>query len=1455
MLDGVRVPSRRGRQRAKANLRKATAAVRNGIDEGSLTNVEVVSPLSLDDQAERRVESFLRRQAKKENREATREAAGTSPGALAASKPSVEVVTLPHSNVKRAFLRFAVDGHDVVAVGQAPRKKVARTLCLMHAAKLIDHFSVDTPEGTPPVPLVEGHSHGRPQAPRVPSDPRDRAAWDAYIAACAVYTKARAESIRAHYLHQLRIPPSGNPLVDRAAAMVERGGAPRDPTPLQTLNNMMHDAPHAMRVTSIPSPRAHVAMLPLDTESNLVATGVARNSRQAKARCALHALCVLQLMREAQKSGGASGGVPDASTGSASFDAVVQSLRPRFARLYAFFCFLFGEEKTTVRFTKNGGAFVCHLTLGEVGCEGRGINRFEAERAAVETALSELELYDARVAALNTFLARFPGLTSPTGIPTAQLPEALRVRIQKCVSDIQSRFPSSFSSSSSVAPAASSSSLGVEEGVGAGWEDEPDGVLHSGDTGVLPSENPPLWAATATTRHARRAPNPRYAEELRQRLLTLHTDSVYLRRFHPRRSTLAMASVKDAVLEAVQSHRVTVVCGTTGCGKTTQVPQYLLDSEILAGRGDECRILVTQPRRISAFSVAERIAQERLSEVGTEVGYAVRLDSKPGRHITLCTSGVLLQMLSENPDLADVSYLVVDEVHERDINCDVILALVKQILPRNPRLRVLLMSATMQSELFAQYFDGTVPVIQVDGAVYPVKEYYLEDVALFATKPGGALRPCASPMFDIVERLARGAQRGGVAQRLSWLTTPQKTDYQLIAYLVYRSVVVDMQGEVAGKSILVFLPGWKELLAAKQAIEELSGGGQGSAVRFHIILLHSTVETAKQRECFQPAPPGTVKVVLATNIAESGITIDDAAVVIDTGLIKQTTWSVRGSGGSSHEGNVEAQGYGSSSTTAPNAAYATQLTLGYASRANCTQRRGRAGRTQGGVCYRLFSRATWDAMRTFQEAEIHRVPLTQVLLKLLSLGYAQPKQTLTTFIEPPSTANVEASMALLKNLGAVTAEEALTPLGMYLSKLPCDPRIGKMVMMGAVLQCLDSVLTVAAAADVCPFVSSREVAAEVRQRRYLLARESESDQISYLNAFNAYCANRESWSFAQHNYLHVGNLGTISKYKWQYLDILCTAGFISREDYRASAEPVGQHRYASTSIPLGSNQALVEYMEDGEDGADAALPYDGSLCIETSVLSSDARDVSLVKACVCAALFPNVAMLAPPSLLRPEKTRAKLQLRTKTHTAITPANDSVCQRIGGPRAHGMANREEVVKALSTPRSSATSPAMLYVYEDVFSVRESKKEYLTEVSSISLWALLLFGAAETNWVYDDLLGLGVVDGWIAVRVDVQTFNALRDLRRTLHECVWRKYQDPTNRDNNTAIHRLRALSKAVLKAPANAEEDPEMHRLVDSGVIVSPTGLCEPPASTVSEDREDGWMEEEEEEEEAEYPGW
>ena len=218
---------------------------------------------------------------------------------------------------------------------------------------------------------------------------------------------------------------------------------------------------------------------------------------------------------------------------------------------------------------------------------------------------------------------------------------------------------------------------------------------------------------------------------IQEQLDKLINSDEFQEKFAAKKARLAITDHRQEILDLVRDNRVVIICGTTGCGKTTHVAQFLMDQDIRESRGANSRILITQPRRISAMSIAERIAAERLESVGDSVGYTIRLQTKPGRHINLCTTGVLLQLFLGEPDLPNLRYLIIDEIHERDLNCDFALVMIKELLKRNPHIKALLMSATLHSELFFTYFDHA-PVLNADGQTFPVKEYYLDTIAELA---------------------------------------------------------------------------------------------------------------------------------------------------------------------------------------------------------------------------------------------------------------------------------------------------------------------------------------------------------------------------------------------------------------------------------------------------------------------------------------------------------------------------------------------------------------------------------------------------------------------------------------------------------------------------------------------------------------------------------------------------
>ena len=361
------------------------------------------------------------------------------------------------------------------------------------------------------------------------------------------------------------------------------------------------------------------------------------------------------------------------------------------------------------------------------------------------------------------------------------------------------------------------------------------------------------------------------------------------------RMTLPIWKFKDQLLNAISDHQIVIVCGETGCGKSTQVPAFILEHELSGGR--HCKVYCTEPRRISAISLARRVSEElgeRKGDVGTcqsLVGFAIRLESKftPQTRLVYATTGIVMRMLEGSDDLGDITHLVLDEVHERSIDNDFLLIVLRKLLEKRSDLKVVLMSATVNAERFSNYLGGA-PIMHVPGRTFPVDTKYLEDVVEltnFYADSGvhGGAEALEFDDDDAVKIPSQIADLQGYSPKT--LTTLAKIDEYRVSYgLIVRLLETIATSEVYStysKAILVFLPGIAEI----RRLNDMLAGHRTFRNGWDIYALHSTVATDEQERAFLVPPSGVRKVVLATNIAETGITIPDITCVIDTGKHKE----------------------------------------------------------------------------------------------------------------------------------------------------------------------------------------------------------------------------------------------------------------------------------------------------------------------------------------------------------------------------------------------------------------------------------------------------------------------------------------------------------------------------------------------------------------------------------------
>lgn len=639
---------------------------------------------------------------------------------------------------------------------------------------------------------------------------------------------------------------------------------------------------------------------------------------------------------------------------------------------------------------------------------------------------------------------------------------------------------------------------------------------------------------------------------------------------------------REEIVKMVSENQVLVISGETGCGKTTQVPQYILDA-FDSVQGANLNMICTQPRRISAVSVAERVAAERGEALGQTAGYQIRFESESSRSTRLlfCTTGILLRRVQGDPHLDGVSHIVVDEVHERSIDTDFLLIILRDLMASRPDLRIVLMSATLNSQMFSDYFGGC-PVVHIEGFTHPVTEYFLED-ALEATgyvpnPPGepadGRARGSGRPSRS------RGRGAGGPRQRdlrrrlrdrdeeqevedlrkklagtnfsdrtlLSTATLMKYGDGTVPLDLVVRVLEhIDGLGEGA---VLVFVPGWDEISKLHDLLMTHPRFSNQSS--FRVLPLHSSIPTASQREIFDRPPKGVRKIVLSTNIAETSITIDDVVFVLDSGRFKEKTYDP--------VTNVSC------------------LESAWVSKASSRQRRGRAGRVQAGVCYHLFSRAAYEDFIEYQEPEMLRTPLESLCLQVKAMGVEDAGAFLGRALQAPPQKSIENATELLRLIGALDRHrEVLTPLGEHLAMLPVDPRLGKMLLYAVMLQCLDPILTIAASLGFRnPFTLALLEKSAADRAKLEFAASRVSDHDAFLAAYNGWrAAGYRGPQFARRNFLSHTTLGMIDEMRMQFVQLLSDAGFLTMRAASARAGPRAP-KYSPELDNNSHNGALVK---------------------------------------------------------------------------------------------------------------------------------------------------------------------------------------------------------------------------------------------------------------------------------------
>ncbi|GAB1862348.1 Putative ATP-dependent RNA helicase TDRD9 [Camponotus japonicus] len=536
------------------------------------------------------------------------------------------------------------------------------------------------------------------------------------------------------------------------------------------------------------------------------------------------------------------------------------------------------------------------------------------------------------------------------------------------------------------------------------------------------------------------------------------------------KTNLPIISMRDKIVTMIASNSVVVIRGSTGCGKTTQVPQFILDAAF--EKNQHCNIVVTQPRRIAALSIAKRVSQEREWPVGTLVGYQMGLIKNTCRdtRITYCTTGVLLHKFINKKHMMEYTHVILDEVHERDEDMDFLLLVVKKLLRTNStEIKVILMSATIDVDKFAVYFSSPVenkllptPIVDIpQRSPYNVSIYYIDEIENLGNIPK-LINDTPSFTYDMAEFCARIIL---IFDRIDKKSNDSESIYERHA-------------------VLIFLPGLPEI---EELRSELLSAKYANA-NWDIIILHSLISTEDQENIFKKPPKDFRRIILSTNIAESSVTVPDVKYVIDFCLTKLLMTDSRS--------NYQC------------------LQLCWASKSNCQQRAGRAGRLMDGRVYRMVPRSFYETVLPEETIpEMLRTPLANIILKTKILNLGEPKALLALSLDPPNLSNLRNTMLLLKEVGALfdsgqnlqEFDGELTPLGRVMAALPLDIRVSKLIVLGHIFGILQDAIIIAATMSVKDIfnIDFRELESTYNEKLYWAAK-SDSDSIACLNAFKVW---------------------------------------------------------------------------------------------------------------------------------------------------------------------------------------------------------------------------------------------------------------------------------------------------------------------------------------------------------------
>lgn len=828
------------------------------------------------------------------------------------------------------------------------------------------------------------------------------------------------------------------------------------------------------------------------------------------------------------------------------------------------------------------------------------------------------------------------------------------------------------------------------------------------------------------------------------------------------RSQLPAWEMQDTIVKLVEQNDVVLITGETGSGKSTQVVQFLLDSLMKSSR--HTNIICTQPRRISAIGLAERVSDERCVKCGDEVGYIIRgvNKTKLGTRIKFMTTGVLVRILQSDKSLLNDSIVVIDEVHERSLDTDLVVTLLKNLLGKIPGLKIVLMSATVNINLFKNYFPklGT---CHIKGRTFPIKDYYLDDIInelnfTIRKPPNNKTKGYYDDIKDedIDDDSSSSDSYYVQPNADSHYFRSGKINYDLICQ-VTEHVDKKLQLEGNNGSIIIFLPGIAEIDKCCKMLRDINSGNG-----FVVLPLHSALSPEDQKKVFKRYP-NKRKVVVSTNIAETSITIDDCVATIDTGRAKTMSYNPRDN--------------------------TTRLIEYFISKAEAKQRRGRAGRVREGLSYKLFSKKLYEEdMVEMPTPEIKRVALDSLYLSVKAMGIKNVTKFLASGLECPPLNALKKAEIMLSTIGLLNSEDfSLTELGRFISLMPVmDSKHGKLLIYSILFDITDIGVLIASLLSVggLPFVSGVENREKIK--KILSQYKNKGDILASVEIIQKYLeidGKTKKRQFMKDNCLSFNKINEILSSRAQYYSILKDIGF---------------------------------------------LPFNYQPNSKFKEFNRNQDKMELIKAILTGAYYPHVARVELPDTKYlstssgaiekdPEAKSIKYWIRNEEYVDKLlnlnkdkgGQNDNTCDTnmpLPSTRAfihpssilfHSNSVDVDEIKSLDDTNNlnvnekynnnNSKNPILKFPFILYNTSSFTNKLYLKDITPTSTLSLLLFGGAILYDINGSTHSPGIiVDNWLPIRTWCKNAVLIKQLRIQLDKAIKTKLENPSYIKNDNVL---------------------------------------------------------------------